>query len=235
MSVGLGRLCGIKVGGFRFFQNCPADFRCLDPRTLPENLRLHVGPRCLSYAAKERHPPPHYSNNPGAPPPHRPRAGSTAPVCWPGPRSWVCCCRTALRAGAASSGGPPGPSLWSGGPASHLGLESTQLGSPSATGRSPLGLEGPEGPRTAFARPVPALRHHAAARVAGPEPEPRVQSSGPRLPACGVSALEACAGLTHCGGACVHAIGLGKLLVQPSGRLLVGGGERCQLKIRKGL
>lgn len=160
-------------------------------------------------------------------------SSSTAPVCWPGPRSWACCCRTALKAGAASSGGPPGPSLWSGEPASHLGLENTQLGRRPATGRS---------------RPIPALlwrseskyqpcvawtditEQHGSQR----EPDPCVLSPPSRrhldrlwpvVPACCVCALKACAGLTHCGGACEHVISLGKLLVQPSGRLLVGGAD----------
>lgn len=54
MSVGLGPFVGLKSGVFVFFRT--ADFRCLDPRTLPENLRLHVVPRCLSYAAKKTTP-----------------------------------------------------------------------------------------------------------------------------------------------------------------------------------
>lgn len=44
----------------------------------------------------------------------------TAPVSWPGLVSWVCCCHMTTQAGAASSGGQPGPSLWSGEPASRL-------------------------------------------------------------------------------------------------------------------
>lgn len=159
---------------------------------------LACGTKMFELCSKKKNPNP---TTPVLPRPVSPgwfRSASSSPVCWPGRRSWVCCRRTALKAGAASSGGPPGPSLWSGAPASHLGLENTQLGRPSAAGRTR-----PSWPRPPSRRP------------------PDRPGLWPLELACCVCALEACAGLTHCGGACVHVISLGKLLVQPSG--LLGG------------